>query len=225
MAWANSVIVPGNGAASDQADEPAELHHGWEYFRDIYDGNPDPWGFDRRWYEQRKFDLTVAALPRRRYRRALEPGCSNGALTERLAVRCDEVVAYDFVPEVVERARARLDGHHGVSVVSGEFPDHWPDGGGDLVIPSEVAYYLTPPGAGVAAAHLERWLEPGGDVVAVHYTGATDYPMTGAAVGTWLDSLPFLSRVVTHLDDGFELGVWTRAVGYGCHGVTTPFSG
>ena len=187
------------------------LHHRREYFRAVYDDDPDPWGFDSRWYEQRKFDLTVAVLPGRRYRLALEPGCSNGALTERLAVRCDRLIAYDFLPDVVERARARLEPHPGVSVAAGEFPEHWPDGPGDLVVLSEVAYYLTPDGAAVAAGHLERWLEPGGDVVATHYTGTTDYPMTGRAVGQWLDSLPFLARRVTHVDEGFEIGVWTRA--------------
>ena len=186
------------------------LHHGQEYFRSVYDDDPDPWGFDRRWYEQRKFDLTVAVLPRRRYRLALEPGCSNGALTERLSERCDHVIAYDFLSDVVERARSRLESHAGVSVVTGEFPEHWPDGPGDLVVLSEVGYYLTPNGASVAADHLERWLEPGGDVVATHYTGTTDYPMTGREVARWLDSLPFLARGVVHLDDGFEIGVWTR---------------
>lgn len=199
-----------DGAAPAEGEDPEALHHRWEYFRSIYDDDPDPWGFDHRWYEQRKFDLTVAVLPRRRYRRALEPGCANGALTERLAVRCDELIAYDFVPEVVERARARLQDHTGVSIGSGEFPEYWPGGPGDLVVLSEVGYYLTPLGAQVAAERLEAWLDPGGDVVATHYTGATDYPMTGAEVGRWLDSLPFLTRVVMHVDDGYEIGVWTR---------------
>ena len=72
------------------------------YFADMYAGAEDPWGFRSRWYEQRKRDVTLAALTRPRYRRAFEPGCSIGVLTAALADRCDEVVAAD----VDERAVA-----------------------------------------------------------------------------------------------------------------------
>src|SRR4029079_3586148 len=79
-----------------------------QYFQDFYAAHgADPWGFEDRWYEQRKRELTLAALPRPRFRRALEPGCSIGVLTEQLAGRCDELVALDPVPEAVARARAR----------------------------------------------------------------------------------------------------------------------
>ena len=53
--------------------------HELSYFADMYAGDDDPWGFDDRWYERRKYALTVAMLPDPRYRRALEPGCANGA--------------------------------------------------------------------------------------------------------------------------------------------------
>jgi hypothetical protein len=54
----------GDGAAGG---EP--LFHDRAYFDDRFAGDPDPWGFDRRWYERRKHTLTVAALPAPRYRR------------------------------------------------------------------------------------------------------------------------------------------------------------
>ncbi len=66
-----------------------------------------PVGVPSRWYEQRKYALCLAMLPRARYRRVLEPGCSVGVLTARLAARADEVDASDLVPAAVERARAR----------------------------------------------------------------------------------------------------------------------
>jgi hypothetical protein len=34
------------------------------YFAQIYTADADPWGFATRWYEQRKYALTLAALPR-----------------------------------------------------------------------------------------------------------------------------------------------------------------
>jgi SAM-dependent methyltransferase len=181
-----------------------------DYFRRMYAGSPDPWGFDERWYEQRKFSVTMASLPSPRYRRALEPGCSNGALTERLATRCDEVVAFDVVPEVVMRCRERMASHPHVEVRRGSFPDFWPSGTGDLVVWSEVAYYVRGASADEAIAGLGRWLEPGGHVVAVHYRGGTNYPRPGDSIGPWLDDVEFLERRCRHLDVEFDLGVWER---------------
>lgn len=41
--------------------------------------------------------------------RAIEIGCHEGAFTEFLAARCDNVLALDFSPVVLERARTRRD--------------------------------------------------------------------------------------------------------------------
>ena len=50
------------------------------YFDGMYADSPDPWGFTSRWYEGRKYAITVAMLPKARYREAFEPGCSIGVL-------------------------------------------------------------------------------------------------------------------------------------------------
>ena len=80
-----------------------------DYFTAMYDAAPDPWGFAERWYEQRKYALSLAALPEQHYRRALEPGCSVGVLTAALAQRCDHVLATDVTDAPLETARQRLD--------------------------------------------------------------------------------------------------------------------
>lgn len=180
------------------------------YFESQYASDPDPWGFERRWYERRKFSLTLAALPHRQYRRAIEPGCSNGALTELLAPRCDELFSFDFVTDAVERTSQRLRAQPHVHVLKAAYPDYWPHGGGDLVVWSEVAYYLAQPSADRAMSGLERWLEPGGTLVAVHYTGDTDYPRHGSEIARWIDRVPFLQRTTAVVDEEFELGVWCR---------------
>lgn len=189
-----------------------------EDFEQLYAAQEDPWHADTSWYEQRKHRLTIAALPRKRYHRAVEPGCSTGALTALLAERCDEVFAFDFVERAVEAAQARVGDLEHVHVVNARFPEYWPYGGGDLVVWSEVAYYLSDVGWDVATSGLDRWLEPGGHVVAVHSTGDntgdTGHPRPGTCVGTCigrqLDQLAFLERLVGLVDEHFELGVWVR---------------
>jgi len=65
------------------------------YFRDRYVASPDPYGLAERWYEARKYAISVALLPRERYGAAFEPGCSIGVLTTMLAPRCDRLLACD----------------------------------------------------------------------------------------------------------------------------------
>ncbi len=63
-----------------------------QYFDDLYRQSDDPWKLREGWYERRKRSLTLALLPRPRYRNAFEPGCANGELTRRAgdaaATRC-----------------------------------------------------------------------------------------------------------------------------------------
>ena len=47
----------------------------------MYQAAADPWGFEDRWYEQRKYAVSLALFPAARYRSAFEPGCSIGVLT------------------------------------------------------------------------------------------------------------------------------------------------
>ena len=61
----------------------------------MYTESADPWQLQTRWYERRKYAITLALLPYARYRHAFEPGCSVGVLTEHLVHRCDHVTATD----------------------------------------------------------------------------------------------------------------------------------
>jgi LmbE family N-acetylglucosaminyl deacetylase/protein-L-isoaspartate O-methyltransferase len=129
----------------------------------------DPWGVDVRWYEERKRHLTLAALPRPRFRRALEIGCSRGALAEQLAARCDELVAVDRSPAAVAEARARLADTPGARVEECDVPGEWPSGRFDLVVVSETGYFLSPGSLDRLITRISRSLEPGGTVLLCHW--------------------------------------------------------
>jgi hypothetical protein len=61
-------------------------------------------------------------------------------------------------------------------------PEDWPDRRFDLILLSEVAYYVDALGLGEICRCIDQTLVPGGDVVTVHYLGETDYPLTGTQV-------------------------------------------
>ena len=149
------------------------------YFERLYRDDADPWAFDTSPYEAAKYAATLGALPRDRYASAFEIGCANGALTERLAGRCDRVLAVDVAPSALARARERTAGLGGVDVRRMAVPDEWPDGGGfDLVVVSEVGYYLAPPDLDRLRARCAASTAPGAHLVLVHWTGETDYPLS-----------------------------------------------
>lgn len=182
-----------------------------EYFAPKYAADPDPWGFASRWYEARKYALTVAALPRPRYARGFEPGCSIGVLTRQLAARCDALLACDLVPEVAARTGEQLRDLPHVAVHALAIPEQWPDGRFDLIVLSEVAYYLTEIGIAQLLARIDDCLEPGGHVVAVHWTGETDYPIRGDALHEQLDRHRGWQRLAYHRDTSFVLSVYQRS--------------
>ncbi len=144
-----------------------------ESFERLYAANPDPWGYDTSEYERGKYTATLAALDGRRFPRALEVGCSIGAFTELLAVRCEALTALDFSTRAVALARARLREHTHVSVLEASFPEQSPAGEWDLVVCSEVLYYLDPPTLAQATEWLRERLLEGATVLAVDWRGPT----------------------------------------------------
>lgn len=164
------------------------------YFDRMYAENPDPWGLTTRWYEQRKYALTLAVLPSPAYDRGLEIGCSVGVLTASLAARCNSLVALDPSPAALSAARARVP--PSVRLVQGAVPGGWPNGTYDLVVLSEVGYYLDGADLGRLLDLVERDLAPGGTVVACHWRHPVpDYPLTGDQVHDALARWPRVSRV------------------------------
>jgi SAM-dependent methyltransferase len=178
------------------------------YFEDLYGRDSDPWSFAISAYEARKYAITLASLPDDRYRRGFEPGCSVGVLTDGLADRCDALLAVDHMAEAVESARARTAGRPGLEVRQRTVPEGWPEGPFDLVVLSEIAYYFDGDGLRRLLAVARASMEPGAALVAVHWRGPTDYPLSGDEAHAVMAATPGLVEVVHHLEEPFVLDVW-----------------
>jgi trans-aconitate methyltransferase len=164
-----------------------------DYFAGIYASDPDPWRFTTSAYERDKYAATLAALPRPRYRAAFEPACSIGVFTRVLAERCERLLATDLVPAAVEAARARCADRPQVEIRQGAVPADWPEGRFDLIVLSEFLYFLAQPDLAELVRRVGTGVEPGGDIVLVHWLGETDYPQSGdgAAEGFIEQAAPF----------------------------------
>lgn len=179
------------------------------YFERQYaaDGT-DPWGFEARWYEERKRAVTLAALPRRRFDSAFEPGCAIGVLTAQLADRCDALLSTDVAEAALAVARARLRDRPHVRFAQGGIPQLWPDGPFDLVVLSEVGYYCGDLELGTVIDRIRATLRPDGVLLACHWRHpVTDYPLTGDEVHQRLRAETGLTLLVEHVEDDFRLDV------------------
>jgi SAM-dependent methyltransferase len=136
----------------------------------LHDEEADPWGVETRWYERRKRELVLAMLPRKAFDRALELGCSTGALAEALASRSHSVVAVDRSTTAVAAAGRRFQGVDHVQVVALDVPREWPEGGPyDLVVVSEVGYFMSPLGLENLVGRVADTLTLDGVVVLCHW--------------------------------------------------------
>jgi hypothetical protein len=150
-----------------------------DYFKGLYANGPDPWRFATSAYERDKYAATLAALPRPHYMSALDVGCSIGVFTHQLCARCDALIGIDVVPSVLDEARARCADCSNTTFKLAAVPGEWPEGKYDLIVISEVAYYLDRPDLARLVARVQNSLLPDGDVVLVHWLGVTNYPLSG----------------------------------------------
>ena len=181
------------------------------YFEDMYAADPDPWSFETRWYDARKHALTAAAPTRPRYRSAFEPGCSTGRLTARLAPLCDRLLAVDAVSSAVRTATTRLAALPQVTVRQARMPQDWPAERFDLIVLSEIGYYFDDADLTVLLDRAVGSLEPGGDLVAVHWRRpVAEHFRSGDAVHAALAARSGLERQARHEEADFLLEVFTR---------------
>lgn len=172
------------------------------YFDALYSDNTDPWEYQTRWYEKRKRDMCLAVLPQNQYDNAIELGCGNGVFSELLARRCQALVSIDGNQQAVALAKRRLAKSSHVKVVQGVIPhtlstlsnillDAYPladyspthQSSFDLIVISEILYYLSPADIDTVITWIQQNLAIGGTLLCCHWRYPIDgFEMTGETV-------------------------------------------
>lgn len=194
---------------------PREQEHQQESrsdrFDDMYDDGPDPWNNLGSFYEERRRALILAMLGARRYRRVLELGCADGFLTAALVERADDVFSFDTSPRAVAAARANAPGAH---VSRGDLPHLIPSGPSvfDLIVISEVGYFLT---ATELLATLRRAcavLSPHGELLLCHWQHPTQrVPLDGPLVHQQARDFMGVAPRASHRDGDLRIDIWGDA--------------
>jgi SAM-dependent methyltransferase len=177
--------------------------------QEIYGHSDDPWSFRSSEYEQAKFRSTADALARPSYRSALEVGCGNGELARHIALRCETYTGVDAVGTALNAARRAVPLGH---FVQAYLPCPLPDGPHDLIVLSEVLYFLDAPGlVSLAREIAQRW--PDAEVLSVTWLGPSGNPLEGLeALGVFAAAIaPAFNICVVLRTEEFRIDRFTAA--------------
>jgi cyclopropane fatty-acyl-phospholipid synthase-like methyltransferase len=145
---------------------PPEMRPG---FFDHFFDEGDPFGFDRNPEERLKFARTLEVCGEGPLGRVLELGCAVGSFTEILAPRATDVLALDVSQAAVDQVARRLRDHPNVRAKAMSIPAEFPEETFDLIVASDVLYYLSVEELKHCLSRIEAALSDGGSFVSVHY--------------------------------------------------------
>lgn len=199
------------------APDSADSSRAARIFDQLYRDHQDPWRYLTSWYERRKRLITMAVLPQQRYGTVVEVGSSIGVLTAELAGRAERVLALEASELAVERSRTHLAEHANVQVRQAVLPQDWEDAvpagpGVDLVVLSEVGYFLQPDELRAVLDRAEAALTLSGQLVLCHWRHPIQgWPMDGDTVHGLVAGDPRFRRVSEHRERDFAVEVYARA--------------
>lgn len=138
-------------------------------FERLFQGAVDPWHYRTSRFEAHKRRDLLEACGSGMRGRGLELACAIGETSRRLAARCLTLVATDGAPTALAEARRLTGAGSRIAYRQGVLPRDVPRGLFDLVVVSEIAYYLGPRDLAELADRLVRALAPGGRIVVLHH--------------------------------------------------------
>ena len=131
--------------------------------------NIDPWNYTASRFEHFKRDVLLRACGCRTYGRGLELACAIGETTRYLAHRCIRLLAVDSSRTALCEAERRLRHCRHVTLRQARLPDQTPHGPFDLIVASEIVYYIAPHHLYDLLRKLDLALASGGRIVVLDH--------------------------------------------------------
>lgn len=185
-----------------------------DYFDKLYQQQIDPWNFEQSDYENEKYRETLKVLGSH-YASVLEIGCSVGVLTHMLAARCAKLLAVDISEKPLKIAKKRCENQPQVSFKALDITQEFPSNSYDLILISEVGYYLNEEKLLELYQNCQENLNNQGQILLVHWTGfVEEYPLSGKEVHKLFEKynteeMVFLQLAkITRLE--YELVLWQK---------------
>lgn len=181
------------------------------HFDELFATDADPWCYRTRFSERRRHALVLAMLDRPSYRRGFEPGCASGVLTQKLAGRCESLLATDASARAVTHAESAIEHLGNVTLQHRELPGEWPEGQFDLIVLVDFLYYLPPDDVERVIWRAHASLSDHGTLLVGHWRGHADDFLTPTEAVHRTAREVAGSAAPIRLDDPDQLiDVWTR---------------
>lgn len=113
------------------------------HFDHMFAVSDDPWQTRSLFTEHAKRKAVLRLLGPDRFGSVLELGCGGAAFTVDLAMRCRSLSAIDGSAKAIDRASRRLAAFRHIRFLHRVLPKQFPAGQYDVIIASEILYYLS----------------------------------------------------------------------------------
>jgi SAM-dependent methyltransferase len=140
-----------------------------EGFERKFQKNIDPWNYTYSPFERFKRGVLLRACGLTKHGRVLELGCANGETTLALRRISLRLLAVDGSVTAIAEARRRLAVSDHVRFSHVILPEEMPHGPFDLIVISEIAYYLSQHRLSRLGWQVAASLAPGGRVVVLNH--------------------------------------------------------
>jgi SAM-dependent methyltransferase len=137
-------------------------------FEQKFRENIDPWDYRNSRFEHFKRGVLLRACGKNKHGRVLELGCAIGETTRFLAPLSLRLIALDGSGTAIAEARRRVCSAH-VRFLEAKLPGQMPSGPFDLIVVSEIAYYLKAPDLATLSKKLAAATAHGGKIVLLHH--------------------------------------------------------
>lgn len=145
-----------------------------KHYWDALFSREDPWDYTSA-YEQEKYRHTLEMIPGEASLKVLELGCAEGIFTKMLSGKVDSVLAMDISERALQRASKKCAGLENVQFEQHDIAKGIPDDGYNLIICSEILYYLRDRYALTRFANrVKQALPSGGHLLMTHANMVSD---------------------------------------------------